>query len=63
MDTEIQTLGRKQTDDYANQQHPILNPREARQGVISGNVLLILASSLGLAAVAGGVLWFVFFAG
>jgi hypothetical protein len=61
METEIQSLGRKHTDDYRNEQHPILNPREARQGVISGRILLILAASLGLAVVAGGVLAFTFF--
>jgi hypothetical protein len=60
MDTEIQVLGRKKTDDYRSEQHPILNPRQARQGVISGRILLILAASLGLAVVAGGVL-FAFF--
>ena len=61
MDTEIQSLGRKRSDDYRNEQHTVLNPREARQGVISGRILLILAASLGLAAVAGGVLAFAFF--
>jgi hypothetical protein len=60
METEMQAIGRKRTDDYRSEQHPILNPRQARQGVISGRILLILLGSLGLAAVAGGVLLFAF---
>jgi hypothetical protein len=32
---------------------PVLTPEEARQGVISGRVMLVLAGSLILAALAG----------
>jgi hypothetical protein len=60
METEMQAIGRKRTDDYRNEQHPILNPRQARQGLISGRILLVLLASLSLAVVAGGVL-FAFF--
>jgi hypothetical protein len=35
---------------------PELTPTEARQGVISGRVLLVLSASLGLAAIAGVIL-------
>jgi hypothetical protein len=35
---------------------PILTPREARQGVISGRVLLVLTVSLMLAVAAGVIL-------
>lgn len=35
---------------------PELTPTEARQGVISGRVLLVLSASLGLAAMTGAIL-------
>ena len=36
--------------------HAILTPQEARQGVVSGRVLTVLAISLALAVIAGAVL-------
>jgi hypothetical protein len=36
---------------------PVLTPEEARQGVISGRVRLVLAGSLILAALAGLILY------
>ena len=35
---------------------PVLTPKEARQGVISGRVFLVLSVSLAIAVVAGAVL-------
>lgn len=44
------------TSDIAENQVPVLTPREARQGVISGRVLLVLTVSLMLAVTAGAIL-------
>jgi hypothetical protein len=40
-----------------NDEGPVLNPVESRQGVISGRVLTILRVSLVLAAIAAAVLY------
>ena len=44
------------TNTCVERRAPMLSPTEARQGVISGRVLLVLSASLGLAAMAGAIL-------
>jgi hypothetical protein len=40
---------------------PVLTPEESRQGVISGRVLMILTTSLALAAIAFAIVYSIFF--
>ena len=42
--------------------HVKLNTNEARQGKETGSVRYVLAISVGLAVIAGGVVWSIFFA-
>jgi hypothetical protein len=46
-------LGRRETANHAS----ILTPEEARQGVISGRVRLVLTISLMLSVIAGAIVY------
>ena len=49
-------LARNADESSAPSEAAVLTPQQARQGVISGRVMLVLISSLSLAVLAGAVL-------